>query len=910
MPHESIKLVLVIDQLEELFTQADVTPEWRNAFVACLDGLLGSGRVFILATMRSDYWHRASDVPRLVALAEGRGRFDLLNAAQAEITEMIRRPAESAGLTFETDPRTDIRLDAALAEEAAREPGALPLLSFLLDALYSKDVETDRRSTLTSASMRALGGLRGAIATRAEAAIAALPADVQTIFPKVLRALVTVSRSGAEPTARAAPMARFPDGSAERMIVEALLHPQMRLLVAEGDGAGARIRLAHEALITHWEHAKRQIAQDRDDLRTRVAVEEAEAEWRLAPAARKRIYLLRDPQLANAIDLVDRWKGELDPETGNFVGSSQRRARLRQRLTTVAAAVFGLVALVAVGAAAEAIRERRLAQETLAAATRTTNSLIFDLAQRFRNSVGIPTQLVRDILQRAMALQHDLAASGQRTPDLQFSEADALVENAQTLLMQGDTKGALEAGQRARDILLNLLKQNPSKIEWRHDLAVSYERIGDALAAVGQRREALEIYQKAMSDRQQLAADAPANAEFQHDLAVSYLKIGDVLVVDGKLEAARTAYEQSVTIEQKAADLGQASQGWRRDLAISYERIGDLLVRQGKLDDALTTYRRSLDIREELAAHDGENADSQRDLSISLERVGDVMAEQGRRDDAVASLLDNLDVATIPLSAEDLFARRSVSATGEQHSIHRSADADYETAIATYEKSLAIRQRLADGDRGNAEWQRDLSIAFMKLGDVLEAEQKREQALAAYQKSFDAAERLPSADNNVGWRRDAYVAQERIGDLQMHDEKFAAALAAYQKSLAMRRQLAALDPGNNDWQDDLFIIEEKIGDLQLSTGKPDKAMASYQNSLAIRQRLAASERGNPQRQRDLAGGYLKVGDALVVQGKRKDALAFYLRGIVLARTGMGEPPTRHGMICPLASPARLMSLLA
>src|SRR6202043_3484708 len=120
---------------------------------------------------------------------------------------------------------------------------------------------------------------------------------------RALRALVTVGRSGVEPTARSATIAQFAQGSAERRLIDALLDPQVRLLVADGDGTGARVRLAHEALITHWDRAKRQIAQDRDDLRTRATIEEALAEYRNARATEQGKYLLRDPQLANAVDL-------------------------------------------------------------------------------------------------------------------------------------------------------------------------------------------------------------------------------------------------------------------------------------------------------------------------------------------------------------------------------------------------------------------------------------------------------------------------------------------------------------------------------------------------------------------------------------------------------------------------------
>jgi Flp pilus assembly protein TadD len=187
----------------------------------------------------------------------------------------------------------------------------------------------------------------------------------------------------------------------------------------------------------------------------------------------------------------------------------------------------------------------------------------------------MPTEVVRDILQRAIALQEDLGASGQGTPELQLSAADALAENAQTLLVQGDSEGALDAAERARNILHSLLSQNPNNNQWQHDLSVCYERIGDSQLAMGRQREALDAYQEALKGRRQLAENNPDNAGFQRDLAVSYVKLGDALVVGSRFDDARTAYEQSLAIEKKATDLGlpsQSGQDWRHDLSISYER--------------------------------------------------------------------------------------------------------------------------------------------------------------------------------------------------------------------------------------------------------------------------------------------------------------------------------------------------
>ncbi len=353
---ETARLILVVDQLEELFVSIDLAADERGRFISCIDGLSRCGRVFVLATMRSDQWHHAAETPRLVAMAAGYGRLDLIAPVQDEVFEMIRQPATAAGLAFEADPARGVGFDATLASEAANEPGALPLLSFLLEELYRQDIR-DGSHLLTYASMRQLGGLKGAIANRARSAFDALPADARAALPNVLRALVTVSGAGSAPAARIAPMARFAPGSAERRLVDALLDPQVRLLVADGDVENARVRLAHEALMTHWEAAARQIEQDRNDLRTRSLVEDALTAWRDAPARRRR-HLLRDPLLSAAVDLARRWTAELDADTRAFIEASRRRARLAFRLSVAATVAFAALAVAAAGFAEMARRAR------------------------------------------------------------------------------------------------------------------------------------------------------------------------------------------------------------------------------------------------------------------------------------------------------------------------------------------------------------------------------------------------------------------------------------------------------------------------------------------------------------------------------------------------------------------------
>jgi WD40 repeat protein len=343
---EEAKLILVVDQLEELFTRENIPAADRLLFVQLLGGLARSASVWVIATMRADFWHRAAETPELLSLAGGFGRIDIASPSPAELADMIRKPALAAGLSFEIHSERGLGLDAILAERASAEPGVLPLLSFTLDALYSQDVIKAGGRVLTFQTYDALGGLEGAITSRADEIVAGLPEAAQKSVPRVLRALTTMS-TGADPVsvARSAPLASFPPGSDARAVIEAFT--AARLVVASSERMIPVVRLAHEALISRWRRAKEQLASDRRDLETRSLIERQYARWDAAPDRAKTLLLLRDPDLANALDLSRRWGDELSPDLRAFIGRSDQAAKAaaRRRWAAAAAVMFCLAAL-------------------------------------------------------------------------------------------------------------------------------------------------------------------------------------------------------------------------------------------------------------------------------------------------------------------------------------------------------------------------------------------------------------------------------------------------------------------------------------------------------------------------------------------------------------------------------------
>ncbi|MDR3460893.1 MAG: hypothetical protein P4L76_01090 [Beijerinckiaceae bacterium] len=356
LAHEQARMILVIDQLEELFTSGGIPASDRLVFVKLLAGLAASGLVWIVATMRSDFWHRIAEVPELLALAAGERRLDLAPPVPLEFADMIRKPVEAAGLSFER--RDGVGLDAELAKRAAAEPGVLPLLSFTLDALFAEDAAKKHGLVLTYETYESLGGLEGAIATRAEEIVKGFSEPALDAIPRVLRALTTVA-DGVESiaAARAAPLDAFPPGSGARLVVDALVTG--RLLVASGENEKATVRVAHEALIRHWRRAEQQVELDRRDLETRKLIERQYDRWRKASPRDQPFILLRDPDLTNARDLDKRWGEDLQSEHRDFIARSVSAAQraARRRWTAVIAAMAVLIMLTGLSISALTIAE-------------------------------------------------------------------------------------------------------------------------------------------------------------------------------------------------------------------------------------------------------------------------------------------------------------------------------------------------------------------------------------------------------------------------------------------------------------------------------------------------------------------------------------------------------------------------
>jgi WD40 repeat protein len=272
-PGGAQRLVVVVDQFEELFTQT--TSAERTQFTKLLGSAL-DGPVQVVATLRSESLDHFLGDPELSNLRRyvytlGQLRHEMLRA-------VIKEPAELAGIAV------DERLVTRLIEDT-NSGEALPLLAFTLAQLADG---ISRGGQLSNARYEQLGGVRGALAGEADAALAEAVAnggrsDVQVIAG--LLRLVAIDERG-RPTRWRVDRAELPVVVATEL--DAFV--ARRLLITDTENGQVVMGVAHEAFLSAWPPLAEVIAANASALRARRAVEQAATEWVGNGRSRERLW--------------------------------------------------------------------------------------------------------------------------------------------------------------------------------------------------------------------------------------------------------------------------------------------------------------------------------------------------------------------------------------------------------------------------------------------------------------------------------------------------------------------------------------------------------------------------------------------------------------------------------------------
>jgi hypothetical protein len=344
----SAKVLLVVDQLEEVFTLCRDEGE-RVLFLDALTRPASHETVVI--AVRADFYGRFAALPALATqLAENHV---LVGPMKPEdLRRAIELPSRRAGLRIEP------ALVDALVADVVDEPGGLPLLSTALVELWQ---HRDGR-TLRLEAYRDSGGVRGAVARIAEEAYEGFTPEQRETARRILLRLASVE--GDDAVRRRATLAELEldrDEDARRVV--AVLTESRLVTVSE-----EALEVAHEALLREWPRLRDWLEEDAEGRRLHGHLMRAAKEW--DEAGRDAAELYRGARLAGALDWAAEHEVELNELERSFLGESQaageaesrriRRTNRRLRLLLSGAVVF-LVAAVAGGSIAvvQSVHARR-----------------------------------------------------------------------------------------------------------------------------------------------------------------------------------------------------------------------------------------------------------------------------------------------------------------------------------------------------------------------------------------------------------------------------------------------------------------------------------------------------------------------------------------------------------------------
>ena len=306
------KLLLIVDQFEELFTSCRDERE-RVAFIDNLLSAAEAGCVMVVIALRADFYSHCSRYPQLREAICTRQEF-IGAMEQDELRSTIESPAERGGWVIEPG------LVDLILRDVGDEPGALPLLSHAL-------LETWKRREgrlLTLKGYAATSGVRGAIATSADSLYQELTPKQQQIARRVFLRLTELGE-GTLDTRRRATLVELASSPPEIPEVEGVLKmlADARLVTLSADSA----EVAHEALIREWPALRDWLDEDREGLRLHRHLTEAAMAWEEIDRDPGELY--RGARLARATEWASRAGNydELNELERAFLAASQELAQ-------------------------------------------------------------------------------------------------------------------------------------------------------------------------------------------------------------------------------------------------------------------------------------------------------------------------------------------------------------------------------------------------------------------------------------------------------------------------------------------------------------------------------------------------------------------------------------------------------
>lgn len=739
------RLLLVIDQFEEIFTQCRQDVE-RKAF---LENLLQAANpenpqpVSVLLTLRADFYTQLAQHEGLrERVAQHQEFIGAMN--REELTRAILQPAALGNWKVQAG------LVEVLLDDLGSEPGALPLLSHALLETWKRR----RGRVMTVSGYTEAGGVQGAIAQTAEAVFRQrLTPAQQPIARMIFIKLAEMGESALDTRRRAAfseLITRATDPTTIDTVLDILTEARLVTTGTLEPGNARVVEVAHEAIIREWPTLREWLNQNRAGLILRRQLTEAANDWlklerdsgALLRGARLRQMLAWAGENADLVSLLEQEFLDASQEAAREEAEQARklaRARRAQAILGVTAGLLVLAVIMVILAANGVFAPRKM--------TGTFNIAVAEFGEISADGVIRASKTGQQMSAWALDyLRNDL----KDTPSLQlWPEEGGLFNRARVPLVTAETAEKTASQINASLLLYGYIdrRETPPRLAlkfWvapqakyrfediqgryglgppiriadlenpgpgiqgelgRQSSALAWVALGLAQEQLGQNRDALGFFQEAVES-------APDSALAQFFVGRAFLFLSDLQSRERETywQSAETAFQAAIGLDPRHAR--------------AYIGLGGVYFKRGAslLDAALATGQPPNPQAAQWAAKALAAYQQALDLNPDSAEYGNPVRE----------------VAQLALG--NAYRLKGAIAIAEDDS--DAGDESIQKAIGLLEPLVLFFEDSARQHESHrrylAQAYEYLGLAYQWQGALLERKQAYDEALEAYQKSLAA----------------------------------------------------------------------------------------------------------------------------------------------------------------------------
>lgn len=403
--------------------------------------------------------------------------------------------------------------------------------------------------------------------------------------------------------------------------------------------------------------------------------------------------------------------------------------------------------------------------------------------------------------------------------------------------------------------------------------------------------------------RRDTAAYRTAKFVRRHKIGVAAAAFIAIALIAGSITTARQAHEAQ--LEKKLADerFEQVRKLAHSVLFDYHDAIaalpGSTKVRERLIKDALQYL-------DGLSKDQSANSALQRELATAYEKVGQIQGNSyyvnlGDSDSAMKSYQKSLAIRQSLINADP----NSQELQNELANSHEGIGdmlytiGDLRRGLDSYEHALVLRQQVVDGS-ATVENRRALAELWMKIGDIKGMESYSNLgdtpgALESYRRAQEIVENLSSADpKNEDLSSQVADLLTRIGMVADTMGDVTTALATEQRAISIAEQLTTESPNNRNYLTLLLTANAFMRYALVDNNETTEAIAHSRQMIAKLRAMVDVDQSDVSARRNLGVTYNALGRDLLTTGKIAESIESHRKALSISERLLNADPSSEG----------------